>query len=80
LKVFALCGARSPVNDVENVLSAIVIDRQPRRFGLGFRDGCHTTSIAHYLARNPWYSSPKELPLEDHTLLDGLRRIGFPES
>jgi adenylate cyclase len=37
-------------------------------------------SIAQYLALKPWYSSPKELPLEDHTLLDGLRRIGFPES
>jgi adenylate cyclase len=37
-------------------------------------------SIAQYLALKPWYSSPKELPLEDHTLLEGLRRIGFPET
>jgi adenylate cyclase len=37
-------------------------------------------SIAHYLARKPWYSSPKELPMEDQTLLEGLRRIGFPET
>jgi tetratricopeptide (TPR) repeat protein len=37
-------------------------------------------SIAQYLALKPWYSSPKELPLEDQTLLDGLRRLGFPEN
>jgi TolB-like protein/class 3 adenylate cyclase/Flp pilus assembly protein TadD len=37
-------------------------------------------SIAQYLARKPWYSSPEELPIEDHTLLEGLRRLGFPES
>jgi adenylate cyclase len=37
-------------------------------------------SIAQYLARKPWYSSPSELPIEDHTLLEGLRRLGFPES
>jgi Tfp pilus assembly protein PilF len=37
-------------------------------------------SIAQYLAHKPWYSSPEELPLEDHTLLEGLRRLGFPES
>jgi len=37
-------------------------------------------SIAQYLARKPWYSSPKELPIEDRTLLEGLRRLGFPES
>jgi TolB-like protein/class 3 adenylate cyclase len=37
-------------------------------------------SIAQYLALKPWYSSPKELLLEDHTLLEGLRRLGFPES
>ena len=37
-------------------------------------------SITQYLALKPWYSSPEELPLEDHTLLDGLRRLGFPES
>ena len=37
-------------------------------------------SIAQYLALKPWYSSPKELPLEDRTLLEGLRRLGFPET
>jgi class 3 adenylate cyclase/TolB-like protein len=36
-------------------------------------------SIAQYLVLKPWYSSPEELPLEDHTLLEGLRRIRFPE-
>jgi adenylate cyclase len=35
-------------------------------------------SIAQYLALKPWYSSPKELPLEDHTLLEGLRRLASP--
>jgi Tfp pilus assembly protein PilF len=37
-------------------------------------------SIAEYLALKPWYSSPEELPFEDRTLLEGLRRLGFPES
>jgi hypothetical protein len=37
-------------------------------------------SIAQYLALKPWYSSAKELPLENDTLLVGLRRLGFPES
>ena len=37
-------------------------------------------SIADYLALKPWYSSPEELPFEDRTLLEGLRRLGFPES
>jgi TolB-like protein/class 3 adenylate cyclase len=37
-------------------------------------------SIAQYLALKPWYSSPQELPIEDRTLLEGLRRLGFPES
>jgi TolB-like protein/class 3 adenylate cyclase/Flp pilus assembly protein TadD len=37
-------------------------------------------SIAQYLAHKPWYSSPEELPIEDHTLLHGLRRVGFPEN
>jgi len=26
------------------------------------------------------YSSPKELDLEEHTVTEGLRRIGFPET
>jgi hypothetical protein len=37
-------------------------------------------SIAHFRDLRPYYSSPKTLELEDHTLLDGLRRIGVPES
>jgi TolB-like protein len=38
------------------------------------------SSITQYLALKPWYSSPQELPIEDRTLLEGLRRLGFPES
>jgi TolB-like protein/class 3 adenylate cyclase/Tfp pilus assembly protein PilF len=37
-------------------------------------------SIANFRDLRPWYSSPKELELEDHTVIDGLRRLGFPES
>jgi hypothetical protein len=37
-------------------------------------------SIAHFRDLRPWYSSPKELELEEHTVMGGLRRIGFPES
>jgi adenylate cyclase len=37
-------------------------------------------SIGQYLARKSWYSSSQELPIENRTLLEGLRRLGFPES
>ena len=36
-------------------------------------------SIGQYLALKPFgYASPKYRELEDHTLLEGLRRLGFP--
>ena len=37
-------------------------------------------SIAQFRDLRPYYSSPKELELEEHTVMDGLRRLGFPES
>jgi adenylate cyclase len=37
-------------------------------------------SIAHFRDLRPYYSSPKELELEEHTVIEGLRRIGFPET
>ena len=37
-------------------------------------------SIAHFISRKPWYSDPKHMEQLEHTLLKGLRRLGFPES
>jgi len=37
-------------------------------------------SIAHFRDLRPYYSSPKELELEQHTVMEGLRRLGFPET
>jgi hypothetical protein len=37
-------------------------------------------SIADFRDLRPYYSSPKALELEEHTVMDGLRRLGFPES
>jgi adenylate cyclase len=36
-------------------------------------------SLAQYYAIRPWKSSPQYSTLEDKTLIEGLRRIGFPE-
>jgi adenylate cyclase len=36
-------------------------------------------SLAQYYAIRPWQSSPQAYALEDKTLIEGLRRIGFPE-
>jgi TolB-like protein/class 3 adenylate cyclase/Flp pilus assembly protein TadD len=36
-------------------------------------------SITQYHLVKTWYSAPKALALEDKTLSEGLRRIGFPE-
>jgi len=36
-------------------------------------------SITQYHLLKTWYSDPKSLALEDKTLREGLRRIGFPE-
>jgi hypothetical protein len=37
-------------------------------------------SIAHFRDLRPWYSSPKTLEQEEHSVMEGLRRVGFPES
>ena len=37
-------------------------------------------SIAHFISRKPWYSDPKHMEQLEHTLLEGLRRLGFPEN
>ena len=37
-------------------------------------------SIANFRDLRPNYSSPKQLELEEHTVMEGLRRIGFRES
>jgi hypothetical protein len=37
-------------------------------------------SIAHFRDLRPWYSSPKTLEQEEHSVMEGLRRIGFPET
>ena len=37
-------------------------------------------TVAHFRDLRPYYSSPKTLELEDHTVMEGLRRLGFPES
>jgi TolB-like protein/predicted Zn-dependent protease len=37
------------------------------------------SSVAQYHALKPWYSSPKMVELEEHTFIEGLRRLGFPE-
>jgi hypothetical protein len=37
-------------------------------------------TIAHFRDLRPYYSSPKALELEKHTVMEGLRRLGFPES
>ena len=37
-------------------------------------------SIANFRDIRPNYSSPKQLELEEHTVMEGLRRIGFRES
>jgi TolB-like protein/Flp pilus assembly protein TadD len=36
-------------------------------------------SLAQYYAIRPWHSSPRAYALEDKTVIEGLRRIGFPE-
>jgi TolB-like protein/class 3 adenylate cyclase/Flp pilus assembly protein TadD len=36
-------------------------------------------SLAQYYAIRPWQSSPQAYALEDKTVIEGLRRIGFPE-
>src|SRR5215813_9743489 len=35
--------------------------------------------IVNFRDLRPYYSSRKELQLEDHTVTEGLRRLGFPE-
>jgi TolB-like protein/class 3 adenylate cyclase/Flp pilus assembly protein TadD len=37
-------------------------------------------SIAHFISRKPWYSSPKHMDQLEQTLIKGLRRLGFPET
>jgi hypothetical protein len=37
-------------------------------------------SIAHFISRKPWYSDPKHMEQLEHTVIGGLRRLGFPES
>ena len=37
-------------------------------------------SIANFRDLRPYYSNLKELQLEDRTVMEGLRRLGFPES
>jgi hypothetical protein len=37
-------------------------------------------SIAHFRDLRPYYSSPQTLELEEHRVMDGLRRLGFRES
>jgi adenylate cyclase len=37
-------------------------------------------SLAQYYAIRPWKSSPQAYALEDKTVIEGLRRIGFPEN
>jgi adenylate cyclase len=37
-------------------------------------------SLAQYYAIRPWQSSPQAYALEDKTVIEGLRRIGFPEN
>jgi adenylate cyclase len=37
-------------------------------------------SIANFISRKPWYSDPKHMEQLESTLLEGLRRLGFPES
>jgi Tfp pilus assembly protein PilF len=37
-------------------------------------------SIAHFISRKPWYSSPKHMEQLDHTVIEGWRRLGFPDS
>ncbi len=37
-------------------------------------------SIAHSISRKPWYSDPKHMEQLEHTVIGGLRRLGFPES
>jgi TolB-like protein/class 3 adenylate cyclase/Tfp pilus assembly protein PilF len=37
-------------------------------------------TVAHFRDLRPWYSSPKTLDLEEHSVMDGLRRLGFPET
>jgi tetratricopeptide (TPR) repeat protein len=37
-------------------------------------------SVIHFRDLRPYYSSPKELELEEHTVIEGLRRMGFPET
>ena len=37
------------------------------------------TSIEQYYLRKGWYSSPEGSAVEDRTLNEGLRRLGFPE-
>jgi Tfp pilus assembly protein PilF len=46
----------------------------------GLRLRPEMSSIANFRDLRPYYSSPKALELEEHTVMDGLRRIGFPES
>jgi adenylate cyclase len=37
-------------------------------------------SIVHFISRKPWYSSPKHMEQLEHTVIEGWRRLGFPES
>jgi TolB-like protein len=38
------------------------------------------SSLAQYYAIRPWQSSPQYYELEDKTTIEGLRRVGFPET
>jgi hypothetical protein len=44
------------------------------------RSGPHFWSIAKFRDVRSWYSSPKTLDLEEHRVMEGLRRTGFPET
>jgi len=36
--------------------------------------------VDHSISRKPWYSDPKHMEQLEHTVIGGLRRLGFPES
>jgi adenylate cyclase len=46
----------------------------------GLRVRPEMSSIANFRDLRPYYSSPKALELEEHSVMEGLRRVGFPES
>jgi TolB-like protein/class 3 adenylate cyclase len=44
----------------------------------GLRLKPEMNSVAQFRDLKPWYGSPKMLQLEEHTVMEGLRRLGFP--